>query len=113
VECDDKDTRGGVIHAHRVWDYKVVASLLPVRSPNTIAFATRRAKHTVATLHDSECSTKHCTITLKAGRVLSLEVKDEDSTNGTFVNGKKVAKKMCFVGDAVRIGSNVIRVTSA
>ena len=71
-----------------------------------------KRKVAVATLHDSECSTKHCTVSLVAGRVLSLEVKDENSTNGTFVNGKKVAsKKMCFVGDKVRIGSNVMRIT--
>jgi len=44
----------------------------------------------------------HCRFTLDQGNQLELE--DLGSTNGTFVNGKKVAKAMLSDGDQLTIG---------
>ena len=44
----------------------------------------------------------HCRFTLDEGNQLELE--DLGSTNGTFVNGKKVAKAMLSDGDQLTIG---------
>ena len=44
----------------------------------------------------------HCRFTLDAGNQLELE--DLGSTNGTFVNGKKVAKATLSDGDQLTIG---------
>src|ERR671916_829436 len=44
----------------------------------------------------------HCRFTLNQGRELELE--DLGSTNGTFVNGRKVGKAMLRDGDTVTVG---------
>ena len=44
----------------------------------------------------------HCRFTLNRGQELELE--DLGSTNGTFVNGKKVGKAMLRDGDKVAVG---------
>ena len=44
----------------------------------------------------------HCRLTLNHGNELELE--DLASTNGTFVNGKKVAKAMLRDGDKLTVG---------
>jgi pSer/pThr/pTyr-binding forkhead associated (FHA) protein len=44
----------------------------------------------------------HCRFTLNETNELELE--DLSSTNGTFVNGKKVAKAMLSDGDTLTIG---------
>ena len=44
----------------------------------------------------------HCRFTLDDGNQLELE--DLGSTNGTFVNGKKVAKALLSDGDQLTIG---------
>lgn len=43
----------------------------------------------------------HCRLTAGAD---ALEVKDLDSTNGTFVNGERVAKALLKGGDRVGVG---------
>ena len=43
----------------------------------------------------------HCRITASADK---LEVVDLKSTNGTFVNGKRVAKAQVADGDTLRVG---------
>ncbi|HEY7291330.1 MAG TPA: FHA domain-containing protein [Vicinamibacterales bacterium] len=43
----------------------------------------------------------HCRLTATD---LNVEVVDLQSTNGTFVNGKRVAKAMLAVGDRLRVG---------
>jgi pSer/pThr/pTyr-binding forkhead associated (FHA) protein len=53
----------------------------------------------------------HCRFT--AGAAGGLEVEDLDSTNGTFVNGKRVKKKRLAAGDSVRIGRVELEVAEA
>ena len=44
----------------------------------------------------------HCRFTLSDANQLELE--DLDSTNGTFVNGQKVAKSTLNDGDTIKVG---------
>ena len=43
----------------------------------------------------------HCRLILTDDR---LEVEDLDSTNGTFVNGQRVQRKVLASGDTLRVG---------
>ncbi len=51
----------------------------------------------------------HCR--LSASRDGHLEVVDLDSTNGTFVNGRRVDKAKISVGDKLRVGRVELLVT--
>jgi len=50
----------------------------------------------------------HCRLTVNVDG--TLEVQDLDSTNGTFVNGKKVRRKELQDADEVRIGRVKLKV---
>ena len=50
----------------------------------------------------------HCRFTL--GLDDQLVVEDLDSTNGTWVNGKKVERATLAIGDAVKVGRVAFRV---
>jgi pSer/pThr/pTyr-binding forkhead associated (FHA) protein len=50
----------------------------------------------------------HCQITAGAD---TLDVKDLDSTNGTFVNGKRIAASPLRSGDTLSIGRVHLKVT--
>ena len=52
----------------------------------------------------------HCRLTLNEGNELELE--DLASTNGTFVNGKKIAKAMLRDGDQLAVGRVLFAVAS-
>ena len=52
----------------------------------------------------------HCQLTATAD---SLEVKDLDSTNGTFVNGKRVQTSLLRDGDTLSVGRCELNVTQA
>ncbi len=54
-------------------------------------------------ISDSHVSDQHASLRFKDG---SFTLTDLDSTNGTYVNGKKVAKKVLADGDQVKIGSS-------
>ena len=71
---------------------------------------------------DKEVSMKHCSLKIKGGAKtttkkqkkvrttpISAQCEDLRSTNGTFVNGKKMGdrKLQVFVGDRVRVGGTV------
>jgi pSer/pThr/pTyr-binding forkhead associated (FHA) protein len=51
---------------------------------------------------DSVCSSRHAALFLKGRQVW---LKDLGSTNGTFHNGKRIAKKKLAVGDKIGIGN--------
>jgi pSer/pThr/pTyr-binding forkhead associated (FHA) protein len=53
----------------------------------------------------------HCRFTV--GAAGELEVEDLDSTNGTFVNGKRVKRVRLVHGDLVRVGQVEIEVAEA
>jgi pSer/pThr/pTyr-binding forkhead associated (FHA) protein len=53
----------------------------------------------------------HCRFT--AGPAGMLEVQDLDSTNGTFVNGKRVKNSPLSPGDCVRVGRVEIEISEA
>ncbi|MDP6372676.1 MAG: FHA domain-containing protein [Vicinamibacterales bacterium] len=60
-----------------------------------------RAQTADFTLDRGLVSRLHCRIINTDGR---LEVEDLDSTNGTFVNGQQVKRKVLAAGDKLRIG---------
>ena len=60
-----------------------------------------RAPTTDFTLDCTLVSRLHCRLISTNDR---LEVEDLDSTNGTFVNGQQVKRKVLTSGDTLRIG---------
>ncbi|MEZ4845645.1 MAG: FHA domain-containing protein [Bdellovibrionota bacterium] len=56
-------------------------------------------------LKDPDVSRMHAMVEIKEGSQIML--KDMDSTNGTFVNGKKIASSEIHVGDIVQFGKTV------
>ncbi|MCC7459871.1 MAG: FHA domain-containing protein [Proteobacteria bacterium] len=56
-------------------------------------------------LKDPDVSRMHAMIEIKEGS--QIMVKDMDSTNGTFVNGKKISSSEIRVGDIVQFGKTV------
>lgn len=60
-----------------------------------------RAKRADFIVDAALVSRLHCRITASADK---LEVVDLKSTNGTFVNGKRVAKAQVADGDTLRVG---------
>ncbi len=59
-------------------------------------------------LHDTEVSRKHAQITWENGRFV---LTDLNSSNGTYVNGRKVLKMVLSGGDQLRIGSSRLQFT--
>jgi pSer/pThr/pTyr-binding forkhead associated (FHA) protein len=53
-------------------------------------------------LNDREVSKLHCTVTIENEVV---RVMDEDSANGTFVNGMKIRNRLLREGDELTVGS--------
>ncbi|MCB9853256.1 MAG: FHA domain-containing protein [Phycisphaerales bacterium] len=49
----------------------------------------------------ADISRSHCELTLKNGHV---QVRDLDSSNGTYVNGEQVTEKDLAAGDLIRLG---------
>ena len=56
---------------------------------------------------DPYMSELHCMLELGPGRCL---LRDLDSTNGTLVNGKKVARAELQGGDEIQLGKTTIKV---
>jgi len=52
-------------------------------------------------LDDEFVSSRHCSIHFEKGK---YTITDLDSANGTFVNGRKVAKRVIADGDTLKIG---------
>ena len=55
---------------------------------------------------DSTTSRRHASITATAG---GFSLRDEGSSNGTFVNGRRIQEHPLQPGDEIRIGANVFR----
>jgi len=57
-------------------------------------------------LADNSVSRNHCKI-VKAGK--TYKVSDQGSTNGTYVNGKRVSERKLDTGDTVTIGRTILK----
>ncbi|HEV3238726.1 MAG TPA: FHA domain-containing serine/threonine-protein kinase [Gemmataceae bacterium] len=60
-------------------------------------------------LHDLGVARSHCEIILEDGQVT---VADFDSTDGTFINGKKIEKAVMNLGDVLAVGGSQLRLHS-
>ena len=69
-----------------------------------------RAKRSDFIVENFLLSRAHCRFTLTSGNELTVE--DLDSTNGTFVNGKKVQQWKLVSGDRVKVGRVEFEVTA-
>jgi pSer/pThr/pTyr-binding forkhead associated (FHA) protein len=78
---------------------------LPAGAVKTVGRATRADFIVDAAL----VSRLHCRITAGADK---LEVVDLKSTNGTFVNGKRISKAQVADGDTLRVGRVQLTVRS-
>jgi pSer/pThr/pTyr-binding forkhead associated (FHA) protein len=61
-----------------------------------------RAKRSDFIVENFVLSRAHCRFTLSSSNELLVE--DLDSTNGTFVNGRKVKRAVLATGDRVKVG---------
>jgi len=61
-------------------------------------------------LNDSEISRQHCLLEVKESYI---NLKDLDSTNGTFLEDERARAAMLLDGGEFRIGSSIIRVSFA
>ena len=66
-----------------------------------------RSSECDVTLADAEASRKHCQVAYADGR---LSITDLDSSNGTFVNGRRATKAPLEAGDVVAVGDTKMQV---
>ncbi|MCX8052224.1 MAG: FHA domain-containing protein [Armatimonadetes bacterium] len=66
----------------------------------------REAQCDIALIKDSTTSRRHATITASAG---DYSIRDEGSSNGTFVNGARVTEQKLVPGDEIQIGGTRFR----
>ncbi|MFQ3549222.1 MAG: FHA domain-containing protein [Armatimonadota bacterium] len=66
----------------------------------------REASNPIALPNDSTVSRKHCTVYKSGGMIY---IRDEGSSNGTFVNDIKITEQSLNSGDRVRIGDTIFR----
>jgi ABC transport system ATP-binding/permease protein len=74
---------------------------LTFRLPTGAAKSIGRAPRADFVIDAALVSRLHCRI---VGRDQTLDVEDLSSTNGTFVNGKRVAKARLSSGDRLKVG---------
>lgn len=85
---------------------KLVGVKVPlVEGANTIG---RSVPPCTICLDGSKVSKRHCTITVLGG---VMAVEDHQSSNGLFVNGRKVEKTKLVKGDRLVIGEFTLEVT--
>jgi hypothetical protein len=70
---------------------------------NTIGRSTQSA----LVLASAKVSKKHCTLLVQGERLLVL---DENSSNGTFVNGELIRERLLTLGDHLSVGETVFEV---
>jgi signal transduction histidine kinase/pSer/pThr/pTyr-binding forkhead associated (FHA) protein len=61
-------------------------------------------------LHDTEVSRKHAELTIESDRVL---IRDLNSSNGTYVNGKPMRQSLLRSGDQLQVGRTLLLFTGA
>jgi len=95
---------------------KVKVILSPRRGPEGIgviectkASTSFGRKDVDVRLNDLDCSRKHASVEIVAGS--KAFVRDLASTNGTYVNGKKISYQEVKSGDLVQIGQTIFEVT--
>lgn len=76
--------------------------------PEETSFIIGRGRTNRIILLDSKVSSRHSQIECRGGQYL---VRDLDSTNGTFVNEQPVREQALVLGDQIRVGQSVIRVS--
>ncbi len=79
-------------------------------SDNEFVIIGRSSAKCQVVLDYSQCSSKHCIITLKDGQV---HVEDLNSKNGIFLNGVRILKQRVYADDKIEIGKIVISVDKA
>jgi pSer/pThr/pTyr-binding forkhead associated (FHA) protein len=67
----------------------------------------RQEDNTIALPADGSVSRRHATLTVVNG---GLSIRDEGSSNGTFVNGARVTDAALRLGDEIRVGDTLLRV---
>ncbi|MBM3294116.1 MAG: FHA domain-containing protein [Candidatus Aminicenantes bacterium] len=91
-----------------------VAAKLEIRAPGggTTTFALKAEATAIGrdadndlVLGDPGVSRRHALLTVAGGRFV---VRDEGSSSGTWVNGKRVQEAALYAGDEIRLGSTVI-----
>lgn len=66
----------------------------------------REAGNGVALVNDSTASRRHATLTVADG---AYTIRDEGSSNGTFVNGARITQQRLAPGDEIQIGGTKFR----
>lgn len=101
--------------SHRVGVPKIKVNLTLRRSPDggtnavcTKSVTTMGRKDVDIRVNDLDCSRKHAAIEIVAGE--KAFVRDLASTNGTYVNGKRVAYQELKNGDLVQIGQTIYEI---
>lgn len=84
-------------------DGAVVPYVVRVSKKSTVV---GRGKSIDLLVTDGGVSSRHCELTLGPEHLVTL--KDLDSTNGTYVNGKAVKERVLMDGDRVEIGHRVV-----
>jgi pSer/pThr/pTyr-binding forkhead associated (FHA) protein len=59
-------------------------------------------------INDLDLSRKHCAIEIMAGT--QVMIRDLGSTNGTYLNGKKISTQEVKNGDLIQIGQSLLEV---
>ena len=69
---------------------------------NSGAYILGRDEFSDISIHNDSVSRQHCLIKSDNGHYV---IKDLESTNGTFVNGRRIAEKKLAVGDEIAVGT--------
>ncbi|MCE5313715.1 MAG: FHA domain-containing protein [Armatimonadota bacterium] len=75
--------------------------------PQGTAIIGREATNHVALTNDSTTSRRHAVITSAGGEFM---IRDEGSSNGTFVNGARITEQKLTSGDEIQIGGSKFRI---
>jgi diguanylate cyclase (GGDEF)-like protein len=64
-------------------------------------------------VHDGKMSKVHCLISIMKGSrgVERIDIRDQGTTNGTFVNGEPVMHATLMAGDKIQVGDTILRLS--